>query len=164
MLCWITLFPSVLNTLTCASSCLCIYMHACKRLRCASLCMGQLALMCKEVWPCTGGFIPPREVTFVISLAQPSAQGFCQAGLSLKGPMPDHQPPHPNPKPLQSRSLHQPLALHSLDRKELTLAFKQGRAKSSCQSLKLDSQGLGDLDLWWKQNKISLHHKYLMFF
>lgn len=42
------------------------------------------------------GFLLPREVTFVISHAQPSARGFCQARLSLKGPMPDHQP-HPNP-------------------------------------------------------------------
>ncbi|KAK1888542.1 Alpha-(16)-fucosyltransferase [Dissostichus eleginoides] len=40
-----------------------------------------------------GGFLLPRKVTFVISPAQASAQGLCQAGLSLKGPIPDHQPP-----------------------------------------------------------------------
>lgn len=85
-----------------------------------------------------GGFLLPREVTFVISHAQPSAQGFCQAGLNLKDPMPDQQ--LPSPKPLQSRSLHHPLALQSLDIKELTLAFKQGQAKSICQSQKLDAE------------------------
>lgn len=51
-------------------------------------------------------------------------------------------PPPPHPQSLQSRSLHQPLAQHSLDRKELTLAFKQGHAKSSCQSQKPDSPRL----------------------
>ncbi|GLD67277.1 alpha-(1,6)-fucosyltransferase [Lates japonicus] len=50
------------------------------------------------------GVLLPREVTFVFSLAQPPARGFCQAGLSLKGPMPAHHQPYPSP--LQSREAH----------------------------------------------------------
>lgn len=88
-----------------------------------------------------GGLLLPREVTFVISYAQPVAQSFCQPGLNLKGLMPDQQLSSSHPR--QSRSVHHPLALQSLYIKELTLAFEQGHTKSSCQSQKLEAEGEG---------------------
>lgn len=98
-----------------------------------------------DSWPCVHGglavqvgFLLPREVTFVISHAQPVAQSFCQPGLNLKGLMPDQQ--LPSPQPLQSRPVHHPLALQGLYIKELTLAFEQGQAKSSCQSQNLEAE------------------------
>lgn len=127
-------------------ACSCLYVfHLCSHMQVSCMCLREwtVGLEVYAGLAVPKGFLLPRQVTFVISYAPPSTQGFCQAGLSLKGPMPDHQ----------SRSLHQPLAVHSLDRKELTLAFKQGQAKSSCQSQKLDSVRLRDLDSCWKQNR-----------
>ena len=106
---------------------------------------GQLALVC------SGGLGSARG----LSAAQRGDLRNQPCSTFCPGPLPsrtqpeggqcqtDQQPTHPQSlQSLQSRSLHQPLAQHSLDRKELTLAFKQGHAKSSCQSQKPDSPRL----------------------
>lgn len=88
--------------------------------------------------------LQPREVTFAISHAQPflpkasAKQDSTCRGQRQSGISPPSNPPHP-PHP-RSRSFHHPLAPPSLDIKRLTLAFKQGQAKSSCQSHKLNTE------------------------
>lgn len=69
-----------------------------------------------------------RGLTFVIRRARPSAKPEAATGRPAA------------PAPLSVQVLHRRLALQNLDLKELTLAFRQGRGKSSCQSIQL---GLG---------------------
>lgn len=108
--------------------CVCVYIYpTCVHVRrCASRTCMRLRVWTVGLEVCVGlaahkSFpAAQREVTFVINRAQTSAQGSCQAGLSLKGLMPDH---HHHHHPSNTGPTHEPLALHNLDRKELTLAF-----------------------------------------
>lgn len=118
--------PAFLQASVCASLFL-VGTHTC--FVCTEVCLA-VQVVCLQ----------PREVTFAISHAQP----FCPrplpsrtqpVGASARTASPLLQAPPPG-----SRSFHRPLAPPSLDIKRLTLAFKQGQAKSSCQSHKLNTE------------------------
>lgn len=68
-----------------------------------------------------------------------TCRGQRQNGISPPSSPPTPSPTHTHTLP-RSRSFHHPLAPPSLDIKGLTLAFKQGQAKSSCQSRKLNTE------------------------
>lgn len=94
-------------------------------------CLCVVGLLVRALGRVLGGLSAARRG----DLCSPTHSCFCQTGLDLKQPQPDHHQPPPLPPPLNPGPAS-PSGPQNLDIEALTLAFKQGHGKSSRQSEK----------------------------
>lgn len=147
--------PSILFLFTYSTPFMCVWIFPCTlnwdgsqhicRLACVHVFpfffwLAHIRVSCarRSVWQCRWSVCSPERWPSQSAMLNP----FCPrplpsrtqpVGANARTASPLLQTPPP-----RSRSFHHPLAPPSLDIKRLTLAFKQGQAKSSCQSHKLN--------------------------